>query len=109
MEFHVATAGDAGTWCGDRRDGLSLGSGFVGRAAELAQRHLVLHDRAARLFTLTGPSGIGKTRCTPERAAIHGPHVVVSLAAVLEPALLAEACLRCEGGRRGYWTLGDKR
>ncbi len=35
---------------------------FVGRVVELAKLHQLLADPAARLITLTGPGGIGKTR-----------------------------------------------
>ena len=44
-------------------------SPFVGRGAELSRVVEILGDRSARLLTLTGPGGIGKTRLALQAAA----------------------------------------
>jgi predicted ATPase/DNA-binding CsgD family transcriptional regulator len=59
---------------------------LIGREIELATIRDRLSD--ARLVTLTGPGGIGKTRLALEVAADDGS-VVVDLAAVSDPSLVA--------------------
>jgi predicted ATPase/DNA-binding SARP family transcriptional activator len=67
---------------------------LVGRADELAQIAALLAD-GARLVTLTGPGGIGKTRLALEAArAAAEPAVFVSLDSVAEPALVEPAIQR---------------
>ncbi|MEO7519730.1 MAG: LuxR C-terminal-related transcriptional regulator [Acidimicrobiales bacterium] len=75
-------------------------SSFVGRASELVELARILP--AARLVTLTGPSGIGKTRLAVEAATRLAPGYLggawmVDLTAVADPAfvpLAVEAALR---------------
>jgi non-specific serine/threonine protein kinase len=69
-------------------------SSFVGRHAEIAELRGLLAE--ARLLTLVGPGGCGKTRLAIEVAAVAGsafPAGVgfVELAPVQDPSLLAEA------------------
>src|SRR4051812_30051582 len=99
MEFHVATDGDAGVGNGDGRDGPRSGSGFVGRADELAQLRLLLHDPTARLITLTGPGGVGKTRLAREIAASdqEGECAFVPLAVLTDPSTVLPAIARAVG------------
>ncbi|MGH2786099.1 MAG: ATP-binding protein [Actinomycetota bacterium] len=64
---------------------------LVGRASELAELDVLLAQDGARLLTLTGPGGAGKTRLAIEAASLareRFPNGVffVSLAAVAEPA-----------------------
>ena len=73
---------------------------FVGRTAELGRlRHLV-HEDAARLVTLTGAAGTGKTRLAAELASQLEPHyedgaTIVDLTTVTDPQLVASAvCVR---------------
>ncbi|MFE9657364.1 BTAD domain-containing putative transcriptional regulator [Micromonospora sp. NPDC006431] len=84
-------------------------SSFVGREAELRRLGKLLGE--ARLVTLHGPGGVGKTRLGLEAAARHGGEVcLVELAAVpagaeVAPAVLAaldlrDATLRVPGGPR---------
>lgn len=69
-------------------------SSFVGRARELGELRALL--RGTRLLTLVGTGGVGKTRLALELArAAQSSHpdgiAVVELAAVADPALVAEA------------------
>ena len=69
---------------------------LIGRDAELATLHQMLTDPDARLITLTGPAGVGKTRLAVQAAvdAVAAfPDGVwwVPLAAVSDPALVAQA------------------
>jgi predicted ATPase len=69
---------------------------LIGRDAELAALHQMLTTAGARLITLTGPGGIGKTRLALQAAANSleaFPDGVwwVSLAAVSDPALVVPA------------------
>ncbi|MCW3814047.1 winged helix-turn-helix domain-containing protein [Micromonospora sp. DR5-3] len=84
-------------------------SSFVGREEELRRLGKLLGE--ARLVTLHGPGGVGKTRLAVEAAARHGGEVcLVELAAVpaggeVAPAVLAaldlrDAALRVPGGPR---------
>jgi predicted ATPase/transcriptional regulator with XRE-family HTH domain len=66
---------------------------FVGREHELTE--LRQHLRGARLLTLTGPGGTGKTRLAIELASLHtheneGPASFVALDGVREPELVAQ-------------------
>ena len=69
---------------------------FVGRTAELGRlRHLV-HEDAARLVTLTGPAGTGKTRLAAELTSQLVPHyehgaMIVDLTTVPDPELVPSA------------------
>lgn len=77
----------------------SVGGDLVGREAELGQLAEWLLDPARRVITVHGPGGVGKTRLALEvaaRNAVLFPDgaVAVSLAAITEPALVADALLR---------------
>ena len=66
---------------------------FVGRDGELQALSQMLAHRQARLVTLTGPPGIGKTRLAVACAAAHAERsgciaVFVDLAPVRDPALV---------------------
>ncbi|MGR6319841.1 BTAD domain-containing putative transcriptional regulator [Micromonospora soli] len=99
-------------------------SSFVGREEELRRLGGLLGE--ARLVTLQGPGGVGKTRLALEAAARHGGEVcLVELAALpagadVAPAVLAaldlrDAALRVPGGGprdvtdRLVAALGDRR
>ena len=80
-------------------------SSFVGREAELAE--ILVHiERGARLLTLTGPGGSGKTRLALESAASLVPEYKagvfwVGLAALRDPALVLETIAQTLGARNG--------
>ncbi|WP_171058070.1 ATP-binding protein [Modestobacter altitudinis] len=68
-------------------------SSFVGRRAELAEVRRLLGD--ARLLTLVGPGGVGKTRLALRAAAelrrsFPGGVVLADLTAVSDPSLVAQ-------------------
>jgi predicted ATPase/DNA-binding CsgD family transcriptional regulator len=70
---------------------------FVGRAAELRQIDELL--RGARLVTLVGPGGVGKTRVTLRAAAAAAPRYpdgacLVELSALRDPQLLSHTIAR---------------
>ena len=72
-------------------------SSFVGRAGELAEIRRRLQD--ARVITLTGPGGVGKSRlalCAARKLGRHFPDAVwwVELADLESPDLLADAVAR---------------
>lgn len=74
-------------------------AGIVGRDQDIARIHALLRDRGARLVTLTGPGGVGKTRLALEIAdrvvADYADGVVfVSLAAVADHRLVPDAIAR---------------
>ena len=77
-------------------------TGFVGRASELAWLATLL-DRA-RLITVVGPGGVGKTRVAlraAARAADDYPDGIrlVELSGLRDPALLPDAVANCLGLR----------
>ena len=72
-------------------------TGFVGREAELAWLSTLLEH--ARLITVTGPGGVGKSRLALRAAATAAPGFadgvcLVELSALDEPGLLAHAELQ---------------
>jgi Adenylate and Guanylate cyclase catalytic domain len=80
-------------------------SSFVGRERELAEV-LARFERGARLLTLTGPGGSGKTRLAVEAAATLVPSYKagvfwVGLASVREPSLVTETIAQTLGARDG--------
>jgi hypothetical protein len=80
-------------------------STFVGREREVADVVALVRDRA-RLVTLTGPGGSGKTRLAIEAAAeLVGDFKAgvfwVGLATVRDPALVPEAVAQTLGARDG--------
>jgi hypothetical protein len=68
---------------------------LVGRERELADALAAVRDRGARLLTLVGPGGSGKTRLVlalaEELTGEHRPVVFVDLAPVADPDLVASA------------------
>jgi predicted ATPase/class 3 adenylate cyclase len=80
-------------------------SSFVGRERELTE--VLAHIRGgARLLTLTGPGGAGKTRLALEAAATLVPEYRggvfwVGLASVRDPSLVPDAIARSLGARNG--------
>ncbi|HEX4253183.1 MAG TPA: BTAD domain-containing putative transcriptional regulator, partial [Pseudonocardia sp.] len=93
-------AGFRGPGLGARRHpGLGPGlSSFVGRDTDLRRLHAVLDD--ARLVTLTGPGGAGKTRLARETVATLGADRVrlAELAPLADAAALPAALLAAVGG-----------
>ncbi|HET9286437.1 MAG TPA: hypothetical protein VFO26_02655, partial [Gaiella sp.] len=80
-------------------------SSFVGREAELANVFSKL-EQGARLLTLTGPGGSGKTRLALEAAATLVPKykagvLWVGLAALRDAALVTETIAQTIGARGG--------
>ena len=80
-------------------------SSFVGRERELAEV-LGRIERGARLVTLTGPGGSGKTRLAIEAAATLVPEYKagvfwVGLAALRDPALVTETITQTLGAKDG--------
>src|SRR5215203_2602009 len=84
-------------------------SSFVGRDAEIAQVVAVLHESRARVVTITGPGGAGKTRLAltvADRVAPSYPDgvIFVELAALWQPELLLSTIAHVlglgEGGDR---------
>jgi predicted ATPase/class 3 adenylate cyclase len=80
-------------------------SSFVGRETEVAEVVTLLRDRA-RLLTLTGPGGSGKTRLALEAAAevlaeFKAGVFWVGLGPLREPALVAETIAQTLGARHG--------
>ena len=89
---------------------------FVGRESELAELERLL--RRARLLTLTGPGGAGKTRLAYELLARHehdfadGIHVVELAPIVEEPLVVEEAAaalgMQLRSGRDPLEALQDQ-
>ncbi|WP_406442112.1 tetratricopeptide repeat protein [Streptomyces sp. NBC_01613] len=75
---------------------------FVGRESELARIASLLAD--ARLVTLTGPGGAGKTRLAVEAANHHAGVCFVELAPLTEGAQIPYAVLTALGVREGFRT-----
>jgi len=80
-------------------------SSFVGREREVAEALALLRD-GARLLTLTGPGGSGKTRVAIEAAAELVPEYKagvfwVGLAALRDPALVSETVAQTLGAKNG--------
>ena len=80
-------------------------SSFVGRERELAEIADLLND-SARLLTLTGPGGSGKTRLAIEAAATVVPDFKagvfwVGLASLSDPALVGEKIAQTIGAKDG--------
>ncbi len=80
-------------------------SSFVGREAELAEV-LARIEGGARLVTLTGPGGTGKTRLALEAAASIVPEYKagvfwVGLASLRDPALVTETISQTLGAKDG--------
>ena len=73
---------------------------LIGRAAELRAVGELLSSGRARLVTVTGPAGVGKTRLALELA--HGVEeaVFVPLAEVVDPGEVPAAVLRALGTRQ---------
>jgi transcriptional regulator with XRE-family HTH domain len=77
---------------------------FVGRAPELTEVVLALHDPGSRLLTLTGPPGVGKTRLAIEatrRFVTLAPAeiIFVDLAPINNPLLVLPAIAAAVGLR----------
>jgi predicted ATPase/DNA-binding SARP family transcriptional activator len=68
------------------------GTSFVGRDRELAALQVLLGRPDARLVTLTGPGGAGKTRLAVEATrALPGPAAFVDLSAIRDAGVVAGA------------------
>jgi predicted ATPase/class 3 adenylate cyclase len=75
---------------------------LVGREDALARVEGLLHEQRARLVTITGPGGAGKSRLALEvaaRAALERPVHLVGLAPVSEAELVPSAIARAVGVR----------
>jgi len=88
---------------------------FLGREAELAKIGTLLARGDARLLTLTGPGGTGKTRLALQAAAdaadaFPGGVWWVPLAALRDPGLVLESAAQALGASGGLAEhIGDKR
>lgn len=79
---------------------------FVGRGEEVSEVAGLL--RVARLVTLTGPGGVGKTRLSVEVAGVAADEVCfVELAPLRDGTGVAQALLSALGLRENGLTLGD--
>ena len=81
-------------------------SSFVGREREVKQLTTLVRDEGARLVTLTGPGGSGKTRLAIEAATELVPdHKAgtfwVELAPIRDPALVTEEIAKTLGAQNG--------
>ena len=79
---------------------------LVGRASQLEAVRRALFDEQARLVTVTGPGGVGKTRLAVEAAAGLVPHFVgsvlfVSVESVATPDGVIEVIARASGTEGG--------
>jgi predicted ATPase len=84
-------------------------SSFVGRERELADLRSRIDD-GARLVTLTGPGGSGKTRIALEAAAslvssFKAGVFWIGLAALRDPALVSETIAQALGAKNGLQEL----
>jgi predicted ATPase len=88
-------------------------SSFLGREAELAQV-LARIEQGARLVTLSGPGGTGKTRLALEAASSLVPSYKagvfwVGLATLRDPTLVAETIAQTLGAKDGLAShIGDR-
>ena len=88
-------------------------SAIIGRSREVAEISALVRD-GARLVTLTGPGGTGKTRLALEAAADLVPDFAngvfwVSLGAVLDPELVLGEVARTIGAKEGLaGFIGDR-
>jgi predicted ATPase/DNA-binding XRE family transcriptional regulator len=96
---------------------------LVGREEYVVAVRSLLQEGGARLVTLTGPGGVGKTRLALEVAGAEGDRfadgtVFVALAPVLDPDLLVPTLAQAVGLREAggkpvrellYGYLGDRR
>src|SRR5262249_12495276 len=85
---------------------------LVGRRLELAAVAALFRDEGARLVTLTGPGGTGKTRLRLAVAGAPGPElrdgaVFVSLAPVSSPDLLVPTVAEALEVREGTGSLAE--
>jgi predicted ATPase/class 3 adenylate cyclase len=89
-------------------------SSFVGREQEVAAVVSLIRDEAARLVTLAGPGGTGKTRLAVEAAGelvseFRAGVFWIGLAAVRDPALVTESiALALEANQELTAHIGDK-
>ena len=77
---------------------------LVGRATDLARVRRLLHSREARLLTLVGPPGVGKTRLAIEVAVTQGERYAdgawfTALAAIADPDGVIPAVAAALGAR----------
>jgi predicted ATPase/DNA-binding CsgD family transcriptional regulator len=70
-------------------------TGFVGRQREVADLTGLLSE--ARLVTVTGPGGVGKTRVALRVAAEHGDACLVQLSGLRDADLLPDTVAMCLG------------
>ncbi len=88
---------------------------FLGRQRELGEVTTLLASGVARLLTLTGPAGAGKTRLALQAAAEAADQYPdgifwAPLAALREPKLVLEAAAQALGARDGLTDrIGDRR
>jgi predicted ATPase/DNA-binding SARP family transcriptional activator len=90
---------------------------FVGRSGELASLHQLFNQPEARLITLTGPGGIGKTRLALQAAAelanvfFEGvyfiPFDALTSTESIAPAILAALEFPLQGGEDPHQQLCD--
>src|SRR5204863_1619116 len=87
----------------DARDHRGVPAGeLIGRERELASLTAMLGDPEARLVTVIGPAGVGKTRLALAGSEVVGPNppdgvVLVELAPLEDARLVAEAIAAAAG------------
>jgi predicted ATPase/DNA-binding CsgD family transcriptional regulator len=84
-------------------------STLIGREPEIAQVATLLRTTDARLVTITGPGGVGKTRLALTVAdhlagAFSDGSVVVSLASIRDPSLVLPTVAKAVGVKSGTGT-----